>query len=136
MSPKSLNQVLTYKMISESVIDYLEDKKNREELVEEALKKVKKNTLFKKKLEKDDNLSKFIDSILNEDDGHIAWIQKDLFKPKQISFKKYNRKTLSNLDPIYCMIYEEMYSIASKMDDRNIGQALMGYFNGFIKASS
>jgi len=122
-------------MISESVIDYLENIENRKELVEKALNKVKENKLFNKQLEKNNNLLKFKDSILNEEDGHIAWIQKDLFKPNQISFKKYNRKTLGNLDPIYCMIYKEMHIIASNMDDKNIGKALMGYFNGFIKAS-
>ena len=134
MSSEALNEVLTYKMISENVIDYLA--KNKKKLVEEALKKVKKNISFKKKLEKDNNLLKFIDSILNEEDGHIAWIQKDLFKPKQVPFKKYNRKTLDNLDPIYCMMYKEMYSIASKIDDKDIAKSLKGYFNGFIEASS
>ena len=134
MSPKALNEVLSYKMISESTIDYLKEHKNS--LVENALKNVRTNELFKRQLDKDNNLFYFKDSILNDEDGHITWIQKDLYAPEQISFTKYNRKTLKKLNPIYCLFYKELKKVTlEKVKDANISKALIGYFNGFIKGS-
>ena len=134
MSPKSLNEVLSYKMISESVIDYLKDYKSN--LVDDALKNVQNNELFNKQLKKDDNLSYFRESILNEEDGHIAWIEKDIYAPKQVSFTKYNRKTLKKLNPIYCLFYKEMKKVAlTDIKDENIRKALIGYLDGFIRGT-
>jgi len=133
MSPKILNEVQNYKTISKMTIQYLENTK--EDMVEEAIKKIRKDNTVEFQLSENDNLKKFTDSILDNDSGHIAWILKDIYKPKQISFSKYNKKTLKNLTPVYCQFYKELQNIAKTIDDKNISKALIGYFNGFIKAS-
>jgi len=118
------NVFSTIEAIKET-INYL--KKNKVEIVNLAVNNIKKNNkLYIEKLEKDDNLKIFKDSIIK---GHIQWIIEDLYHPNNISFNEFNIYAIKNIPQAYYDIYLYLNKyIDNSSISKNSKEILKDYF--------
>lgn len=125
MPDSLINNIFSEIESIKETINYL--KKNKIEIVNLAIKDIKKNNKsYILELEKNDNFEIFKHSII---EGHIQWIIEDLYHPNSVSFNDFNIYSIKNIPQAYCDIYLSLDKhINNSSLSRNSKEILEDYF--------